>query len=52
MDQTVEDWNDACWSQAESEERSQQEQQMLSDDPGYQIFLLQYEEVSSVTRPH
>lgn len=43
MDQ-VEDWNDATWDQAQQEERAQIEQQMLTDDPGYHLFCLQYTE--------
>jgi hypothetical protein len=35
-DQTVEDWNDATWAD--------QEQRMLSEDPGYFAFLKHYEE--------
>jgi|HubBroStandDraft_5_1064220.scaffolds.fasta_scaffold21149_3 hypothetical protein len=45
MDQATDDWNDASWHQAEQDERSAREQQMLTDDPGYLVFLLSYEEV-------
>lgn len=50
MDQ-VDDQNDSCWDQQQQDERSQSEQQMLTDDPEYHIFCLTYE-ANSELRTH
>jgi hypothetical protein len=42
QDQEIEDFNDSTWDQAQRDE-----QQMLSEDPGYFIFLLNYERIQN-----
>jgi hypothetical protein len=52
MDHEIEqdDLDGAAWHQVEQEERARREEQMLTDDPEYKVFLLNYEVSNSVVR--